>query len=89
MDRGKGAQFLVAFSVSLATLTMGASSAWPTIVLPRFHHNETNVRVTDDVASWMVAMSPLGFLSGSLVTRYISDNFGRRVTVLASAAPIA
>ncbi|KPJ08238.1 Facilitated trehalose transporter Tret1 [Papilio machaon] len=89
MDRGKGAQYLVAFSVSLATLTMGTSSAWPTIVLPRFHHNETNVRVTDDVASWMVAMSPLGFLSGSLVTRYISDNFGRRVTVLGSAAPIA
>ncbi|XP_045535681.1 LOW QUALITY PROTEIN: facilitated trehalose transporter Tret1 [Papilio machaon] len=86
MDRGKGAQYLVAFSVSLATLTMGTSSAWPTIVLPRFHHNETNVRVTDDVASWMVL---LGFLSGSLVTRYISDNFGRRVTVIGSAAPIA
>ncbi|XP_013143573.1 PREDICTED: facilitated trehalose transporter Tret1-like [Papilio polytes] len=87
MERGKGAQYLVAFSVSLATLTMGASSAWPTIVLPRFKGNESSIQVTDDVVSWMVAVSPLGFLSGSLVTRYISDNFGRRATVLGSAAP--
>ncbi|CAK1595951.1 unnamed protein product [Parnassius mnemosyne] len=89
MEQGKRAQFLVAFSVSLATLTMGVSSAWPTIVIPLFHKNGTNIRVTDEVASWMVAVSPLGFLSGSLLTRYVSDQFGRRVTVLVSAGPIA
>ncbi|CAH2037757.1 unnamed protein product, partial [Iphiclides podalirius] len=89
MERGKRVQFLVTFSVSLATLTMGVSSAWPTIVIPLFHKNATDIRVTDDVASWMIAITPIGFTSGSLLTRDLSDKFGRRAVVLSSAAPFA
>ncbi|XP_068631633.1 facilitated trehalose transporter Tret1-like [Battus philenor] len=35
----------------------------------------------------MIAMTPLGFTCGSLLTRFVSDRYGRRITILASAAP--
>ncbi|XP_063825376.1 facilitated trehalose transporter Tret1-like [Ostrinia nubilalis] len=87
--RSRIVQYLVAASVSLASLTLGVSSAWPTPVLPKFHANETGVEITDQGASWMLAMNSPGFIAGSFATRFISDKFGRKATILVSAYPMA
>ncbi|KOB56606.1 Uncharacterized protein OBRU01_25814, partial [Operophtera brumata] len=39
--------------------------------------------------SWMVAISSLGFMVGSLVSRFTSDKYGRRATLLASVLPLS
>uniref|UniRef100_A0A2A4JTV9 Major facilitator superfamily (MFS) profile domain-containing protein n=1 Tax=Heliothis virescens TaxID=7102 RepID=A0A2A4JTV9_HELVI len=80
--------YLVTLSVSMAMVTLGVSSAWPTPVLPKFKNNETNVEITKYEMSTMLAMNPVGFVVGSLATGYIADKFGRRATILGSALPI-
>ncbi|XP_047995207.1 facilitated trehalose transporter Tret1-like [Leguminivora glycinivorella] len=80
-------QYLAAFSVSLASMTLGISSAWPTPVLPKL--KKGSFEITDAEIGWVVAMSSPGFIVGSLVTRYLADRFGRRASVLISACPTA
>ncbi|XP_063362266.1 facilitated trehalose transporter Tret1-like [Cydia amplana] len=80
-------QYLAAFSVSLASLTLGISSAWPTPVLPKLKTG--GFEISDAEIGWMMAMSSPGFIVGSLVTRFFADRFGRRASVLISACPIA
>ncbi|CAH0719493.1 unnamed protein product, partial [Brenthis ino] len=89
MENGRSVQYFVTFALSLATVTLGVSSAWPTPVLPKFRNNETGVNVTENEISTMLGMSAPGFMVGSLVAGFISDMFGRKMTVLASAAPFA
>ncbi|CAH2268998.1 jg16022 [Pararge aegeria aegeria] len=88
MERGRLIQYLVAFALSLSTAALGTLSAWPTPVMPKFHNNQTSVEITKNEIATMLAMSPPGFVVGSLATRFISDSLGRRATVLASALPI-
>ncbi|CAH0397991.1 unnamed protein product [Chilo suppressalis] len=81
-------QYMVAAAVSLASMTLGAISTWPTPVIAKFHANETNEHISDKEISWMLAMSSPGFIAGSVATRYISDAYGRRTTVLGSSIPM-
>ncbi|KAL4709966.1 hypothetical protein ACJJTC_003929 [Scirpophaga incertulas] len=87
-SRYRVVQYLVAASVSLASMTLGVSSAWPTPVLAKFHDKETEVDITEDGISWMLAMTPPGFILGSFITRFVSDHYGRRTTILLSALPM-
>ncbi|XP_052740299.1 facilitated trehalose transporter Tret1-2 homolog isoform X2 [Bicyclus anynana] len=88
MERGRLVQYLVAVALSLSTATIGTLSAWPTPVVPKIKNNETFVDITKDELATVMAMSPLGFVVGSLATRFISDSLGRRTTILASVVPI-
>ncbi|XP_050560717.1 facilitated trehalose transporter Tret1-like isoform X2 [Spodoptera frugiperda] len=88
MEKGRRAQYLVTAAVSLAAIVAGATQAWSTPVIPKFHNNETNIAITDNEISWMAAIASPGYMSGSMATRFISDKFGRRTVVLGSALPI-
>ncbi|KAJ8728020.1 hypothetical protein PYW08_016405 [Mythimna loreyi] len=88
MAEGRQAQYLVAAAVSVAAMVVGILLAWSTPVIPKFHNNETTINITDKEISWMAAIASPGFMAGSLVTRYISDMFGRRAVILSSAGPM-
>ncbi|CAG9786278.1 unnamed protein product [Diatraea saccharalis] len=87
--RSRIVQYVVAAAVSLASMTLGVISAWPTPVIAKFHANETGTYISDKDISWMLAMSSPGFIAGSVATRYISDRYGRRTTILSSAIPMS
>ncbi|CAK1547070.1 unnamed protein product [Leptosia nina] len=89
MKNGRVFQYLVASAVSLAPATLGMCSLWTTPVMPKLRNNETSIRITDNQISWMLSLSPIGFMLGSLMTRFICDQLGRRATLLLSAVPIA
>ncbi|KAF9420950.1 hypothetical protein HW555_002933 [Spodoptera exigua] len=88
MEKGRRAQYLVAAAVSLAAMVAGATQAWSTPVIPKFHSNETNIIITDDQISWVAALASPGYMAGSMATRIVSDKFGRRTAVLGSGLPI-
>ncbi|KAM3964350.1 LOW QUALITY PROTEIN: facilitated trehalose transporter Tret1-like [Aphomia sociella] len=90
MDSGnRKVQYLVTLAVSLAAITTGVCFTWTTAIIPKFHNNETDIEMTDAGISWIAAMFSPGFVVGSLASRYISDKFGRRATLLSSAIPVA
>ncbi|XP_053607687.1 facilitated trehalose transporter Tret1-like isoform X2 [Plodia interpunctella] len=90
MQRGnRKIQYLIVSAVSLATVTMGVSSAWPTPAILKFHNNETDVRISEGQISWMLALAAPGFLLGSLVAGLVCERFGRRSCLVFSAPPIA
>ncbi|XP_050670795.1 facilitated trehalose transporter Tret1-like [Leptidea sinapis] len=88
MDKGRGLQYFIAGAVSLATATLGMSSAWTTPVMPKLLNNETDIDINHNQISWMLSLSPIGFMCGSLVTRFLCDTIGRRRSILASAVPM-
>ncbi|XP_023936528.2 facilitated trehalose transporter Tret1-like [Bicyclus anynana] len=88
MERGRIAQYLAVFALSLSTAAIGTLSGWPTPVIPKINNNETFVDITKDELATLLAMSPPGYVAGSLVNRFITDSLGRRATILASAVPI-
>ncbi|KAJ8728021.1 hypothetical protein PYW08_016406 [Mythimna loreyi] len=79
--------YLVTLSVSIAMVTLGVSSGWPTVVLPKYKNNETSVHIDKDSTATMLSLIPVGFAAGSLSTGYIADKFGRRTIIVASALP--
>ncbi|XP_022124309.2 facilitated trehalose transporter Tret1 isoform X2 [Pieris rapae] len=89
MEKNRHLQYLVVSAVSLATTTLGMCSLWTTPAMPKLLNNETSIVITNKQISWMLSLSPVGLMIGSLVTRFICDQFGRRTTLLLSAVPIA
>ncbi|RVE44475.1 hypothetical protein evm_010879 [Chilo suppressalis] len=81
-------QYLVTFAVCLASVSTGVVLTWTTPAIPKLLNNETNIVITKEQISWVAAMGSPGFVAGSLVSRYISDRFGRRATILMSALPV-
>ncbi|XP_052759499.1 facilitated trehalose transporter Tret1-like [Galleria mellonella] len=89
MEHGnRKVQYIVTLAVSLAAVTTGVCLTWTTAVIPKFYNNETNIHITDAGISWMAAISSPGFVVGSVASRFVSDKFGRRATLLSSALPV-
>ncbi|KAJ8728018.1 hypothetical protein PYW08_016403 [Mythimna loreyi] len=87
MGQNNRMQYLATFAVSIATMTTCIATFWPAPILPKFHNNETSISLTSNEISWVVAILSPGTVTGSLITSFVSDKFGRRVTLLTSAVP--
>ncbi|KAF9806484.1 hypothetical protein SFRURICE_001279 [Spodoptera frugiperda] len=87
MSESHRMQYLAAFAVSIATMTTSTAYFWTAPILPKFHNNETSIVISNSEISWVVAMISPGMVTGSLAASGVSDKFGRRVTLLASALP--
>ncbi|XP_075973102.1 facilitated trehalose transporter Tret1-like [Anticarsia gemmatalis] len=88
MKKSYKVQYLSTFAVSLAAVTIGVLLAWTTPVLPKLLNNETPVNITPKQISWMASVGFPGYIVGSLIARFFTDNVGRRLTLLGSAVPI-
>ncbi|XP_050560725.1 facilitated trehalose transporter Tret1-like isoform X10 [Spodoptera frugiperda] len=87
MSQSHRMQYLAAFAVSIATMTTSTAYFWTAPILPKFHNNETSIVISNSEISWVVAIISPGMVTGSLAASGVSDKFGRRVTLLASALP--
>ncbi|XP_028161731.1 facilitated trehalose transporter Tret1-like [Ostrinia furnacalis] len=89
MSQGnRKAQYLVTFAVCLGAVATGVCLSWTTPVLPKLRDQETSMNTTKEQISWIAATGSPGFMTGSLVSRFVSDRFGRRAAILGSALPV-
>ncbi|GBP40563.1 Facilitated trehalose transporter Tret1-2 homolog [Eumeta japonica] len=86
--RKRKVQYWSALAVSLSSLCLAAVATWPTPALYKFHSREVNFQLTEKEISWLLAISPIGLLVGSALSRYLAENFGRKTTILISSLPM-
>lgn len=56
---------------------------WPSSVVEKFIKHETDFTVDEDQLSWIVSMMDLGNVISPLVTGYVMDKVGRKMTTVA------
>ncbi|CAD6231439.1 GSCOCG00001408001-RA-CDS [Cotesia congregata] len=81
--------------VNLCVMGGGAIMVWSSPILlmlqsdPVEEDNPLDRPITDEEASWIGALSPMGTLVGCLFPGYLAEKLGRRTTLLSSIIPMA
>ncbi|KAG8035362.1 hypothetical protein G9C98_006808 [Cotesia typhae] len=81
--------------VNLCVMGGGAMMVWSSPILlmlqsdPVEEENPLSRPITDEEASWIGALSPVGTLVGCFVPGYLAEKLGRRTTLLSSIIPMA
>ncbi|XP_075972268.1 facilitated trehalose transporter Tret1-like [Anticarsia gemmatalis] len=73
-------QAIISFGVFMLTLGAGATSGISAIMIPQLKHSRGHISV--EMVSWIAAMSSLALFFGNLVSGYLMERFGRRVSQL-------
>ncbi|XP_068086538.1 facilitated trehalose transporter Tret1 isoform X2 [Anabrus simplex] len=81
-------QHTAALLANLAAMCCGIAMAWTSPALPLIQR-ETNVTLplyaTEEQASWISSLLPIGALTGALPAGYMANIFGRRKVLLVTA----
>ncbi|XP_069696650.1 facilitated trehalose transporter Tret1-2 homolog [Periplaneta americana] len=95
----KWPQYLAASLATLYAVCVGTVDGWTSPALPYLqeprvlhHHNSTNTTlyytITDDEASWIGSLAPLGALLGAIPAGYLANVLGRRLLLLLLVVPL-
>ncbi|KAI8429192.1 hypothetical protein MSG28_007729 [Choristoneura fumiferana] len=57
-------------------------------VLPQLQSNESSIYITDSQASWIASLSSAGTPVGCLLSGYLMDAIGRRLTLMITEVPL-
>ncbi|XP_073951707.1 facilitated trehalose transporter Tret1-like isoform X2 [Choristoneura fumiferana] len=87
--RGKAfRQILAAFVANLGTINTGMAFGFSATVLPQLQSNESSIYITDSQASWIASLSSAGTPVGCLLSGYLMDAIGRRLTLMITEVPL-
>lgn len=70
----------------LLAFTTGTAYSWASPVLPKLL-NTTSNPITEQEASWIAGILPLGSAISPIFTLHLSDKIGRKKTMLLFAVP--
>ncbi|XP_069700469.1 facilitated trehalose transporter Tret1-like [Periplaneta americana] len=83
-------QYLAASLAAIGAMCAGTLEGWTSPALPYLQGNYTEGDViSDDEASWIGSLAPLGALVGALPAGFLADMFGRRRVLLMLTVPFA
>ncbi|XP_069674212.1 facilitated trehalose transporter Tret1-like isoform X1 [Periplaneta americana] len=87
----KWPQRLAACLAALVALCNGSLEGWTSPALPHLQtpRNDTEGIISDDEASWIGSLAPLGALFGALPSGYLAGRFGRRFLLLLLTVPLS
>lgn len=71
-------------SASISATVSAAAAGWITPTLPKLLHQEGNLSITVEDASWVVTMPQFGKLLSPIPAGVLADTFGRKTVLLAS-----
>ncbi|PSN47388.1 hypothetical protein C0J52_11156 [Blattella germanica] len=90
--RSRWTQHLAACLAAVACVCAGSLEGWTSAAIPYLQSNCSLASepegITDDEASWIGSLAPLGSLFGALPAGYLADRFGRRTILLVLSFPI-
>lgn len=77
-------QFVAACSASLTVMITGCWLGWPSPAIKRLLRNETDIVVTHEQISWIVACMDAGNIVSPIPSGYLMDIIGRKTIILIS-----
>ncbi|XP_034824898.1 facilitated trehalose transporter Tret1-like isoform X2 [Maniola hyperantus] len=87
--RGKAMrQILAAFVANWGTINTGMAFGFSATALPQLQSPESSIQVTESEASWIASLSSAGTPIGCIVSGYLMDNIGRRMTLIITEVPL-
>uniref|UniRef100_A0A2A4IVM9 Major facilitator superfamily (MFS) profile domain-containing protein n=1 Tax=Heliothis virescens TaxID=7102 RepID=A0A2A4IVM9_HELVI len=79
-------QAVISFGVFMLTLGAGATSGISAIMIPQLQHAKGKKAFSVELVSWVAAISSLALFFGNLMSGYLMDRLGRRMSSLLLAA---
>ncbi|CAG9784870.1 unnamed protein product [Diatraea saccharalis] len=87
--RGKALrQIVAAFIVNLGTINTGMAFGFSATALPQLQSNTSSIQITENQASWIASLSAAGTPMGCIVSGYLMDAIGRRLTLILTEIPL-
>ncbi|XP_050093494.1 facilitated trehalose transporter Tret1-like [Anopheles aquasalis] len=80
-------QYLAAFTGTLLMLSVAASYGWTSPTLPKLLADDSPLPVTPDESSWVVSILVLTSIAGPVLSAWLIDKFGRKLTLLLAVLP--
>lgn len=81
-------QYIAAVAANLGILSIGLHYGWPSAALPILVSGKYSFTLTNDEASWLVAVIPMTSLIGDVLAAYTINKFGRKKLILFSSIPM-
>ncbi|XP_013201154.1 facilitated trehalose transporter Tret1 isoform X2 [Amyelois transitella] len=88
---GRGAalrQVIACFLANLGTINTGMAFGFSATSLPQMKDPNSTVHINDDQAGWIASLSAAGTPVGCIVSGYMMDNFGRKMTLVITEVPL-
>lgn len=82
---GRSPQFVATIVVNVIAFTFGAAGGWPSVAGPQLH----SVGVSDEGLSWVAAVVWPAGMVGAALFGPLTERWGRRLSALLVAAPLA
>lgn len=79
---------LAAIIANLGTINTGMAFGFPAVALPQLTSNTSSLFVTEEQASWIASLSAAGTPIGCILSGYLMDAIGRRMTLIVTEVPL-
>ncbi|XP_050298938.1 facilitated trehalose transporter Tret1-like [Anthonomus grandis grandis] len=86
-DGGHFTQYLTVFTATITLFTAGIYQGWGGPSLMKILSDDFPIEVTEEEASYMMIIGPLGHVAGGFLASHLADFIGRKYTVLAIGLP--
>ncbi|XP_072940922.1 facilitated trehalose transporter Tret1-like isoform X2 [Epargyreus clarus] len=88
-NRGKALkQVLASFIANLGTINTGMAFGFSATVLPQLKQADSAIPINENQASWIASISSIGTPVGCIVSGYLMDAIGRRLTLIITEVPL-
>ncbi|XP_059052520.1 facilitated trehalose transporter Tret1-like [Achroia grisella] len=87
--RGKAfRQVMASFVANLGTINTGMAFGFSATSLPQLKSPDSTIPITDNEASWIASLSAAGTPVGCILSGYLMDTIGRRLTLIITEVPL-
>ncbi|XP_077290096.1 trehalose transporter 1-like protein [Arctopsyche grandis] len=80
-------QSMAAMGSILATLSAGMTSGYSSTLLPQLNQTDSSIPMSQEISSWIASVAALPMFAGCIISGFMMESLGRRMTHLVLAIP--